>query len=131
MDAIAQTACELLKRGEALILATIVSQSGATPRTAGSQMIVTADGRGIGTIGGGLLEAGTMSRAMGLIERKESAILDLPTTPGPRDRCRFAYHVSCLGRDTPMQIRADWAGKVYSVGMRHTNGHNASRTCPP
>ena len=75
MNAIAQSACDLLKKGETFILATIVSHSGSTPRTAGSRMIVTADGRGIGTIGGGLLEAGSMSRAVELIDRNESAIL--------------------------------------------------------
>jgi xanthine dehydrogenase accessory factor len=36
-------------------------------------MIVTADGRGIGTIGGGLLEAGAMSRALELIRLGQSA----------------------------------------------------------
>jgi xanthine dehydrogenase accessory factor len=75
MNAIAQTACDLLERGETFIVATIVSHSGSTPRTAGSQMIVTADGQGVGTIGGGLLEAGSMSRAVELIDRNASTIL--------------------------------------------------------
>ena len=75
MNVIAQTACELLDKGEAFVLATIVSHSGSTPRTSGSKMIITADGRGIGTIGGGLLEAGVMSRAVALIERGQSAIM--------------------------------------------------------
>lgn len=73
MKKIAQTACELLDKGEAFVLATIISHSGSTPRTAGSKMIVTADGRGIGTIGGGLLEAGAMSRAVELIRLGQSA----------------------------------------------------------
>ena len=75
MKMIAQTACELLDKGEAFVLATIVSHSGSTPRTSGSKMIVTADGRGIGTIGGGLLEAGAMSRAVELIRLGQSARL--------------------------------------------------------
>ena len=73
MKKIAQTACELLDEGEAFVLATIFSHSGSTPRTSGSKMIVTADGRGIGTIGGGLLEAGAMSRAAELIRCGQSA----------------------------------------------------------
>jgi xanthine dehydrogenase accessory factor len=72
---IAQTACELLAKGEAFVLATIISHSGSTPRTSGSKMIVTADGRGIGTIGGGLLEAGAMSRAAELIRFGQSAMM--------------------------------------------------------
>jgi xanthine dehydrogenase accessory factor len=38
-------------------------------------MIVTAGGRGIGTIGGGLLEAGAMSRAAALIQSGQSAVM--------------------------------------------------------
>jgi xanthine dehydrogenase accessory factor len=38
-------------------------------------MIIRADGRGIGTIGGGLLEAGVMARAVELIPRGQSALM--------------------------------------------------------
>jgi len=75
MDLIVQAACDLLESGKSFVLATIISHSGSTPRTSGSWMIVTADGRGIGTIGGGLLEARAMSRAVELIEGGRSAIL--------------------------------------------------------
>jgi xanthine dehydrogenase accessory factor len=75
MKMIAQAACEFLGKGEPFVLATIVSHSGSTPRTSGSKMIVTADGRGIGTIGGGLLEAGAMSRAVDIIRLGQSAIM--------------------------------------------------------
>ena len=75
MKMIAQAACELLEKGDPFVLATIVSHSGSTPRTSGSKMIVTAGGRGIGTIGGGLLEAGAMSRAVELIRSGQSAIM--------------------------------------------------------
>lgn len=75
MKMIAQTACDFLEKGEPFVLATIVSHTGSTPRTSGSKMIVTADGRGIGTIGGGLLEAGAMSRAVELIQLGQSAIM--------------------------------------------------------
>jgi xanthine dehydrogenase accessory factor len=76
MDTIAQCACELMERGEAFVLATIFSHSGSTPRSSGSRMIVTAHGRGIGTIGGGLLEAEVMGRAVALIGSGQSEILD-------------------------------------------------------
>jgi xanthine dehydrogenase accessory factor len=75
MKTIVQAACDLLGKGEAFVLATIVSHAGSTPRTSGSKMIVTADGRGIGTIGGGLLEAGVMARAVELIQREQSAVM--------------------------------------------------------
>ena len=75
MNIISQSVCDLLEKGETFVLATIVSHSGSTPRTSGSKMIVTADGRGIGTIGGGSLEAGAMSRAVDLIQLGQSAVL--------------------------------------------------------
>ncbi|MGA6924516.1 MAG: XdhC family protein, partial [Desulfosarcina sp.] len=75
MNTIAQTAVDLLEREETFVLATIVSHSGSTPRTSGTKMIITADGRGFGTIGGGLLEAGAMSRAVELIRSGRSALM--------------------------------------------------------
>jgi xanthine dehydrogenase accessory factor len=75
MNQIVTAACELIDRGEIFVLATIVSRSGSTPRTAGSRMIVTADGSGIGTVGGGLLEAEVMSRGKILIQTGQSTIL--------------------------------------------------------
>jgi len=75
MNTIADTACELLDKGEAFVLATIISHMGSTPRTSGSKMVVTADGRGIGSIGGGLLEAGAMARAVELIPQGQSAVM--------------------------------------------------------
>ena len=75
MIMIAQAACELLEKGDSFVLATIVSNKGSTPRTSGSKMVVTADGKGVGTIGGGLLEAGAMSKAVELIPRGQSSII--------------------------------------------------------
>lgn len=75
MNGIVSAACELLENREIFVLATIVSHTGSTPRTSGSCMIVSADGSGTGTVGGGLLEAGVMSRAVELIRAGQSAIL--------------------------------------------------------
>lgn len=67
-----------LARGETLAVATIVTNEGSTPRTAGSKMLVFADGSIAGTVGGGLgeglviaaaretLAAGGPSRLMGI-----------------------------------------------------------------
>ena len=75
MRTIAQTACNLIESNQSFVLATIISHSGSTPRTAGSKMIVTADGHGVGTIGGGLIEARAMSRAVELIGTGQSALI--------------------------------------------------------
>ncbi len=63
MNTVMRNIGRILEQGETLVLATIISQHGSTPRTAGTKMIVSADGQGIGTIGGGLLEARVMRKA--------------------------------------------------------------------
>src|SRR6476646_1862461 len=45
-----------LERGEAAALVTIVSTTGSTPQRVGAKMLVFADGRLVGTIGGGCYE---------------------------------------------------------------------------
>lgn len=63
MSSLTHEIVDLLDRGESFVLATIVSRNGSAPRTAGAQMIIYSDGRVTGTIGGGLLEAKTISAA--------------------------------------------------------------------
>jgi xanthine dehydrogenase accessory factor len=45
------------ERGEAVVLATIIRERGSVPRHAGSKMLVYRDGRTLGSIGGGEMEA--------------------------------------------------------------------------
>lgn len=59
MNRIVSAACELLEKDETFVLATIVSHTGSTPRTSGSRMIITADGCGTGTVGGGCWRPGS------------------------------------------------------------------------
>jgi xanthine dehydrogenase accessory factor len=49
-------AAEALKRGEEAALVTVVRSQGSTPQRAGAKMLVYADGRTVGTIGGGCYE---------------------------------------------------------------------------
>jgi xanthine dehydrogenase accessory factor len=49
-------AAEALKRGESVALVTVVRANGSTPQRAGAKMLVFADGRIVGTIGGGCYE---------------------------------------------------------------------------
>ena len=50
------SAAEALKRGECVALVTVVRAQGSTPQRAGAKMLVWADGRTVGTIGGGCYE---------------------------------------------------------------------------
>ena len=73
-----------LQDHESIVLATIISTGGSTPRTAGTRMLIYKDGRIKGTIGGGGVEADVIRTGVGLYACKETVITsyDLNTTPG-------------------------------------------------
>ena len=72
---ITQTALELLQQQKPFVLASITSQMGSAPRTAGARMIIDIDGKIYGTIGGGLLEAKVMQAAPEVLETKQSIFM--------------------------------------------------------
>lgn len=72
MKGIIKDICSLLNTGESFALATILSQSGSSPRTAGTKMIVRSDGSIMGTIGGGLLEAEVMRLAADVLRDRKA-----------------------------------------------------------
>ncbi len=76
--------CQMLDQGSPLVLATVLSHKGSTPRGAGSRMLVLPGGDIIGTIGGGSMEADVMQRAGELFDAKTSEIraYDLTAQPG-------------------------------------------------
>jgi xanthine dehydrogenase accessory factor len=54
---------DALERGEAAALVTIVAAHGSTPQRVGAKMLVFADGRSVGTIGGGCYESDAFGKA--------------------------------------------------------------------
>lgn len=60
-------AAEALERGERAVLVTLVAVEGPAPRSPGARMLVFADGRTEGTVGGGTLEAQAIGRARELL----------------------------------------------------------------
>ncbi|PKO07117.1 MAG: dehydrogenase [Chloroflexi bacterium HGW-Chloroflexi-3] len=67
---------ELLEKKQPVLLATIISQHGSSPRGTGAHMALTTDGHQIGTIGGGRLEAILQERFEALIASKTATILN-------------------------------------------------------
>jgi xanthine dehydrogenase accessory factor len=80
MKKIVKSAVQLLEQGESFALATIVSQIGSAPRGQGAHMIVKKDGRIIGTVGGGLLEADVRKKAEEVLHNKESTVIGFDLT---------------------------------------------------
>lgn len=68
------------------VLATIVTRKGSAPREVGTKMLIFRDGRTVGTIGGGCLEADVFQKAVALL--------------ADDDQKACLYHADMTGRDT-------------------------------
>ena len=64
---------EVLSRGEEAALVTIVSSNGSTPQRVGAKMLVYADGRIVGTVGGGCYEHDAIGKARQVLETRKPA----------------------------------------------------------
>ncbi len=62
---------EALDKGEEVALVTIVSSTGSTPQRVGAKMLVYADGRTVGTIGGGCYENDAFWKAREAIKARK------------------------------------------------------------
>jgi xanthine dehydrogenase accessory factor len=80
MDDIYEAITRLRRLGERAVLATIVSTRGSAPRKEGAKMLVHADGRIVGTVGGGSLENQVHREALKLIEKNESQLMHFELT---------------------------------------------------
>lgn len=80
MDPIYQELAGLLERKEPLAFAVLVETKGSTPQKCGAKAIFLLDGRVIGTLGGGCLEAETRQKAIRALETGQpftfKAVLD-------------------------------------------------------
>lgn len=62
---------EALERGDEVALVTIVASTGSTPQRVGAKMLVYADGRTVGTIGGGCYENDAFWKAREAIKARK------------------------------------------------------------
>ncbi|MBR6826067.1 MAG: xanthine dehydrogenase accessory protein XdhC [Oscillospiraceae bacterium] len=81
MKAITQAMIERIRRGERVVLCTILASSGSAPRGAGARMAVFADGTTMGTVGGGQVEFLAAKEALGVIETGTTAIRSFDLAP--------------------------------------------------
>jgi xanthine dehydrogenase accessory factor len=68
-------AASAIERGEPAALVTIVRASGSTPQRTGAKMLVYADGRIVGTIGGGCYENDAVGKAREAIATGQPALV--------------------------------------------------------
>ncbi len=70
-----QAALEAIRRGESAAMATIIEAKGSTPRES-AKMLIYADGRTVGTVGGGGVEARVIEEAQAAIAEGKSRELE-------------------------------------------------------
>jgi xanthine dehydrogenase accessory factor len=75
MEDVLAAAADALKRGEVAALVTVIRAQGSTPQRAGARMLVFADGRTIGTIGGGCYENDAVGKARLAISDGRSSVV--------------------------------------------------------
>lgn len=77
MRDIAEHILQALSEGRNTVLVTVVGSTGSSPRHAGSQMLVSADGLVCGTIGGGAVEGHGIAKARTLLGCSAGCVEDL------------------------------------------------------
>jgi xanthine dehydrogenase accessory factor len=114
-------AAEALGRGEAVALVTVVRANGSTPQRAGAKMLVFADGRTIGTIGGGCYENEARLKARDAIFSGKQALL----TFNLNDDFAQENGLVCGGQ---MDVHVDPllpSPRLYIIGAGHVGWHLA------
>ncbi|MDI7259856.1 MAG: XdhC family protein [Thermodesulfobacteriota bacterium] len=80
MENIFNEIVKALERKEKLALATIITRVGSAPREAGAKYLVKKDGKAIGSIGGGCVEADVWQEAQEAMEKGEGGVLHFNLT---------------------------------------------------
>ncbi|MDM8541150.1 XdhC family protein [Desulfococcaceae bacterium HSG9] len=66
------TVCQMLKQGQPCVMALVLHQAGSAPRAAGARMLIKPDGKILGTIGGGIMEANVIEAAREVFDSQKS-----------------------------------------------------------
>jgi xanthine dehydrogenase accessory factor len=114
-------AAAALERGEPAALVTIVRSNGSTPQRAGAKMLVFADGRIVGTIGGGCYENDAIARAREAIATGKPALVKFDLN----DDFVQESGLICGGQ---MEVYIDPiapAPALYIIGAGHVGWHLA------
>lgn len=71
---------KIISEGKSAALATIVGTRGSTPREVGAKMLIQDDGKFLGSVGGGCLEAEVWQGAMKVIAEEKPKLMHLDLT---------------------------------------------------
>jgi xanthine dehydrogenase accessory factor len=111
-----------LERGEPAALVTIVSTTGSTPQRVGAKMLVFADGRTVGTIGGGCYENDAFWKAREAITNRKPQLVHYELDDD------FAQETGliCGGQMSVYIEPIEPSPELYVVGAGHVGFHLAN-----
>ncbi len=112
---------EALERGEAAALVTIVAARGSTPQRVGAKMLVFADGRSVGTIGGGCYESDASGKAREAIATRTPQLVHYELSDD------FAQETGliCGGQMDVYIEPIEPSPELYIIGAGHVGYHLA------
>lgn len=115
-----------LQRGESAALVTIVSAQGSTPQRTGAKMLVFADGRTLGTIGGGCYESDALWKAIEALRTRTPRLVRYDLT----DDFAEESGLICGGQMQVYIEPIEPAPDLYIVGAGHVAQHLAASARP-
>ena len=114
MDVLAALA-EAMARGEAAALVTIVAAHGSTPQRVGAKLLVFADGRTVGTIGGGCYEHDAFWKAREALKTHKARLVHYELS----DDLAEESGLICGGRMDVFIEPVEPAPRLYLLGAGH------------
>jgi len=120
-EAVFAAALKALDVGEDAALVTIVSTQGSTPQRVGARMLVFADGRTVGTIGGGCYESDAAGKARESLRTRKAGIARYDLT----DALAEENGLMCGGRMEVFIEPLDPSPRLIIVGAGHVSQHVA------
>jgi xanthine/CO dehydrogenase XdhC/CoxF family maturation factor len=79
-EEVLDAALQWRRQGKGVALATVTATWGSSPRPTGSQMVVDADGRMLGSVSGGCIEGAVVKEAQEVIAEGKPRLLDFGIT---------------------------------------------------
>ena len=110
---------DVLERGESAALVTIISTQGSTPQRIGAKMLVYADGRTVGTIGGGCYENDAFWKARRALDTRKPLVAKYELT----DDIAEESGLICGGQMDVYIEPLESSPHLYLVGAGHVSYH--------
>ena len=114
-----------LERGEMAALVTIVAAHGSTPQRVGAKMLVFADGRAVGTIGGGCYENDAFWKAREALKTRRARVVHYELS----DDLAEESGLICGGQMDVFIEPIEPAPRLYIIGAGHV-GYQLGQIAP-